>query len=390
MIRRLAVALAVSAILIGDAFAGHSGFPAWIAAGPLPRPVLADGRSHLVYELHLTNVAPIPIELLTLEVAGDDESHPLASYHDTALQKLIAPAENLLTSVDADRASKTRTIAEGKSAVIFLDVTLEPGTQPPAALHHRFSFAIRGNPDLDRTINGPTVEVVRDALPVLHPPLRGPGWVAFNALSAVDHRRAVQVIDGKLSIAQRFAIDWMELGPDGRLFHDDSKSNANFYGYGAEVLAVAAGRVADLRDDMPENKGNNERGSRHVTVDSVVGNYVTLDLGSGHFALYAHLQPGTIKVKVGDQVKPGQVLAALGNSGNSDAPHLHFHLMDANSPLGSEGLPYELARFTQMGSLDGAEAALDSGQSWQPKPGGGAVSHDREFPVNSAVVAFTE
>lgn len=139
---------------------------------------------------------------------------------------------------------------------------------------------------------------------------------------------------------------------------------------------------------FPDNGGTNERSTRHVTVDSAVGNYVTLDLGTGHFALYAHLQPRSIKVKVGDKVKTGQVLALLGNSGNSDAPHLHFHVTDGDSPLGAEGLPYELETFTQTGTVDGAEELLDAGQTWHPKPGEKEVTRKREFPANNAVVTF--
>ena len=188
--------------------------------------------------------------------------------------------------------------------------------------------------------------------------------------------------------AQRFAIDWMQLGPDGRLFRDNPKSNGNFYGYGAEVLAVADARVADLRDDVAENQGNNPRSGRHVTVDSAVGNYITLDLGEGRFALYAHLQPHSLKVKLGDKVTAGQVIASLGNSGNSDTPHLHFHLMDANSPLGGEGLPYELNTFTQTGTVDGSEELLDAGEPWRPRGKDKAAVHNHEFPANNAVVTF--
>jgi murein DD-endopeptidase MepM/ murein hydrolase activator NlpD len=61
--------------------------------------------------------------------------------------------------------------------------------------------------------------------------------------------------------------------------------------------------------------------------------------------MYAHLQPGSLRVKVGDAVKRGQVLGLVGNTGNSTEPHLHFQLMDRNSPLGSEGLPYALSNF---------------------------------------------
>ena len=48
------------------------------------------------------------------------------------------------------------------------------------------------------------------------------------------------------------------------------------------------------------------------------------------------MQPGSLKVKVGDTVKTGQVLGLLGNSGNTDSPHLHFHVMDGPSPLALE------------------------------------------------------
>jgi murein DD-endopeptidase MepM/ murein hydrolase activator NlpD len=109
-------------------------------------------------------------------------------------------------------------------------------------------------------------------------------------------------------------------------------------------------------------------------------------LGQGRFALYAHLQPGSLRVKLGDKVKAGEVLALLGNSGNSDAPHLHFHLMDANSPLGAEGLAYELETFTQLGVIDDP-AVLDTGQAWQPKTQV-PVIHRREFPVDNAVATF--
>jgi hypothetical protein len=191
-------------------------------------------------------------------------------------------------------------------------------------------------------VNGPAVAVVQEPAPVLRAPLRGSAWVAFNAFSNADHRRALVTVDGKVRIAQRFAIDWMCLGPDGRLFHSDPKSNGNFYEYLTEVLAVGDGRISDLKDGFPENAGSNEQSSRAITLDNVVGNYLIFDLGQGRFALYAHLQPGSLRVKLGDKVKAGDALARLGNSGNSDAPHLHFHLMDANSPLGAEGLPYEL------------------------------------------------
>ena len=75
------------------------------------------------------------------------------------------------------------------------------------------------------------------------------------------------------------------------------------------------------------------------------GNYLILDVGAGRYAFYAHLQPGSLRVNIGDRVKRGEVLAKLGNSGNSTAPHLHFHICDHNAALQCQGMPYVLEAF---------------------------------------------
>jgi peptidase M23-like protein len=384
MIRRLFAGAVLALLLPLQALAqSHSAFPVDITAGPAPQPVMADGRTRLLYELHLTNFSASPVELLGLDVFGGDAAEPLASYRGEALEKVLVAVG------PTDSAGKVRAIGGGRSVVIFLDLTLNPSTQVPTDLRHRFSLSIprKSGGTIEDTVNGPAVAVLQEPAPVLHTPLRGSAWIAFNALGSGTHRRAFVPVDGKERIAQRFAVDWMRLGPDGRLLHGDSKSNANFYDYGAEVVAVADGRISDLKDGLPENVGSNEPSTRHITLDNLVGNYLILDLGHGRFAVYAHLQPGTLQVKLGDKVKAGQMLARLGNSGNSDAPHLHFHLVDGNSPVGAEGIPYELETFTQLGVLDDP-AVLDAGHSWQPKTGTTPVFHRREFPVDNTVVNF--
>jgi len=365
----------------------HSGFPVDIVAGPPPQPVSSDGRSWLLYELHLTNYAPLPIELTSIEVLGAGGS-TLASYRGEALGKLVIPVEKLsLPTEPPSSADQGQLIGEGHSVLVFFNLSLD--SSPPAELRHRFTFSVTPKSGrLETTLEAGIVPVVQEPAPVLAPPLRGSSWVAFNALSSPDHRRSLNAVDGRERIPQRFAIDWMQIGPDRRLFHGDAKSNANYYGYGAEVLAVADGNVSDLKDGLPDNVGSNERSGRTITIDNAAGNYVIVDLGRGRFALYAHLQPGSLRVKVGDKVSAGQVLARLGNSGNSDAPHLHFQLMDSNSPLGSEGIAYELLSFAQLGVVEDEDAMLDHGQPWQPKSQVSPVLHRLEFPLNRAVVTF--
>ena len=88
---------------------------------------------------------------------------------------------------------------------------------------------------------------------------------------------------------------------------------------------------------------------RHYPNNAVLtitlGNYLILDLGGGNYGLYAHLQPGTLRVKAGDRVKRGQTLGLVGNSGSSTEPHLHFQVMNGTSLLDPEGVPYLIDSF---------------------------------------------
>lgn len=378
----IAAVLVISIQLVAET---HSAFPIDIALGPAPRAVAAGGRTWLVYELRLTNISSSQIEFLQFDVLGANDKL-LASYHDAELDKLLV----LLGATKNEQ--NARSIPGGRTVIIFIDLALKNDTAVPAELRHSFRLSIPARKDgtggsIENTVTDAPISVLKGAPPLLRAPLRGATWVAFNSLGGDDHRRAAQAIDGKLTIAQRFAIDWMQLGPDGRLFHGDPQSNSNFYGYGAEVLAVADATVCDLKDGLPEYSGSNQAASRKITLDNVVGNYITLNLGKQSFALYAHLQPGSLLVKVGDKVKAGQPLAKLGNSGNSDAPHLHFHLVNANSPLAAEGVPYEFEAFAQMGLVSGPEI-LDKGEPWHPEPGKAPLNVHNEFPLNNAVVSF--
>ena len=383
MILRLVAGLAAALFLAGPAAeqSAHSGFPVDISVAKAPAPVAADGRKRLLYELRFTNFYAGAVELDRLEVRGPGGQ---------SLATLVGPAlEAQLMSVGAGAdAGPAHVLGAGRTVIAFIDLALSPGAATPAALSHAVTFKVR-LPDgrsLERVVNGAPTAVGPPA-PVIAAPLRGAGWVAANGLGAPDHRRSFNAVDGQEHLAQRLAIDWVRLSPDGRFFHGDPKANTSYPGYGAAVLAVADARVSAVTDGQPENAGSNPASARTVTLDSITGNSIILDLGGGRYALYAHLQPGSIRVKPGEQVKAGQPMARLGNSGNSDAPHLHFQLMDANSPLGSEGLPYALAAFTQTGVLPDL-GGLDSGAAWQPAPGARSTPRRNEFPLDNAVVDF--
>lgn len=73
---------------------------------------------------------------------------------------------------------------------------------------------------------------------------------------------------------------------------------------------------------------------------AIIGNHVILDLGEGTYAVYAHVQRGSLQVRAGDTVRAGQPIARVGNSGNTTEPHLHFHLMDGPDPDSARGIPF--------------------------------------------------
>jgi murein DD-endopeptidase MepM/ murein hydrolase activator NlpD len=68
-----------------------------------------------------------------------------------------------------------------------------------------------------------------------------------------------------------------------------------------------------------------------------------------------------LTVEVGDRVRRGEVLGLLGNSGNSDLPHLHFQVTDGSQFLNSDGLPYVFRSFESEGMLANPEEVLAGG-----------------------------
>jgi murein DD-endopeptidase MepM/ murein hydrolase activator NlpD len=87
-------------------------------------------------------------------------------------------------------------------------------------------------------------------------------------------------------------------------------------------------------------------------LETATGNFIVEALGEGQFALYAHLQTGSVRVRPGDHVRRGQPIGRVGNTGNSTQPHLHFHVMAGSAPLASDGLPFVFDRFLLEATID--------------------------------------
>jgi murein DD-endopeptidase MepM/ murein hydrolase activator NlpD len=258
--------------------------------------------------------------------------------------------------------------------------SLTPPPPPPAATANTGGDPPKPPEPIEVKGEGAEISVSREPPLVISPPLRGSEWLAANGPGNVSgHRRALIPLGGKTHIAQRFAIDWVQLREDGKTWTGDQLKNENYRCHGADALAVADAVVVGVKDGIPENIPGATSRAVPITLETVGGNYVILDLGRGRYAFYAHLRPGSLRVKTGDKVRRGQVLGLVGNSGNSTEPHLHFHVSNANSPLASEGLPYAFESFEQQGR----------GFGWKPS-GAAPVKHVMEMPLQNAVVRFPD
>jgi len=343
-----------------------------------PIPVKAQGQLHLLYELHLTNFHAQTQILSRIEV--DAETGRLAQYTGEAISSLMAhPGADPGARLDA-------AVLGGSRAVVFLDVTLDGRAAVPQVLSHQLCFRAESASVQEKCIDHLQLSLNPVRAILLAAPLRGTGWVALNGLSNnSSHRRTLVVVNGKVHLAQRFATDWSRIGPDGLAYRGDPSNLANWSPYGADVLAVADAVVVDAKDGIPDNNPASDTKAVPINLETVGGNYLILDLQNGFFAFYAHLKPGSLRVKTSDKVHRGQVIASLGNSGNSDAPHLHLHVSDGDSPLGIEGVPYVLDSFVQQGFLSSKSQLVSGG--WHGDPTN-AIMLQREMPVENAVITF--
>ena len=149
--------------------------------------------------------------------------------------------------------------------------------------------------------------------------------------------------------AERYSMVFTVL-KDGQAFSGDGTKNEQFYCYGAPVAAPADGTVVMVNDTFADNlPGRPEQVMPN-------GNRVLISHGHQEYSLLLHLKQGSVKVKSGDKVKQGDVVAECGNSGNSPAPHLEYRLQN------SKGVPFPLTLPAQFVDYVADGKAVASGE----------------------------
>ena len=363
---------------------------AWPIASP--QPVLCtDEKIHLVYELLVMNVSSSAMTLDRLETLDASKDDAGTSTKPADMIVATLQGADLEATIRAFPTGSTRTVGPFQLTRIFLDVKFAKDASLPKTLTHRFQVTFApatGIPPLSSaTIVSGRTDVTNAPAVVIGPPLEGPRWVdAVGCCSPPSaHRTATMPINGKFVAFERFAIDFAQLNPENKLYAGPRDKLSSYAYVGARVLAVADGTVVNLQDGRPEETPPNY--PQGYDLLQLLGNFVIVDIGHSHFAFYAHFQPNTLKVHKGDKVRRGQVLALLGNSGNSDAPHLHFAIEDGPLPFVSNGVPFVFSSFTTTGAVTNSFDDIAAGAAAQIGPAR-AGPHHNELPLNDDVITF--
>lgn len=345
----------------------------------------SDGRAHIGYELHLTNFNDGPLTLKSLTVYADAAAAPLLTLEG-------APLADLLAHPPEKPDALGLTIEPGKRRVLFLWLTLPQGAAAPKSLRHRLAFAA-----VDGAVqraDDVRVEVSTQPPVAIGPPLRGGRWLAAEGPGNPHshHWGSLVAVGGQVTIPQRYAVDWFGLDEANhslRAHHDSlvGTVDADWVGFGADVLAVADGVVRDVRGDLPDGAPlKPQEVPDDLTARTLYGNFVVLEIAPGVFASYAHLAAGSVTLKVGQRVRRGEVIGHLGQTGAAGAPHLHFQLSDRPTFEQSEGLPFTIDAFTVLG-VSQVEQTFDAADTviLDPKRAG---ERRNRTPLDGDVVRF--
>ena len=264
--------------------------------GVLRQPLRPDLRPHLLQFLNYALLAALiliagalgtftnlPFYAQILDLPLSDR---ISGQQATVAVQLAALALAALALVPARRVRPVRNLAV-LSFSVFLAVSLAPALAPPRA-----AVAI----DL---------------------PLEGEwAMMAGGRSTLLSHHYAHPFV--------RDALDFVRL-VDGQAFVGDPEHEASWHSFGQPVLAPADGTVVSVRDDLADEPVG------WIGQVPSEGNAIVLDIGGGRYVVLAHLQQGSALVRPGQSVTRGQRIAAVGDTGNSLAPHLHVQIQDRPS-----------------------------------------------------------
>ncbi len=300
---------------------------------------LTDGGQALNCDLVLENPAPVSRKLTRVQVTVRDSKGAIG-YRRFIDGNGVSPG--ILTVPNRDVPANGTILLLNPIPVLPRDLEIA-----------RVRFDVELAEDGDRTVSA-SVEVapvVYRGHAKLQLPVRGRliVWDGHDLLA--HHRRWDYLFEpirafGFVSNAARYSYDLVPVDAEGAMAHGDETRNESWIGFRAPVHAPAAGTVVAVVDDQLDNR---EFDTADLKRDLMVvyGNRIVIDHGHGEFSVLAHLANRSATVKVGDRVRAGQVIAAIGASGSALFPHLHYQLQTSATGT-AEGLPSYFTAFSRV------------------------------------------
>jgi Peptidase family M23 len=322
------------------------------AASPARYVYGSDGRTHVDYDLMITNAFTAPVTLDSLRVRGGGKT--LLTLKGKALAAHTFQAQG---------TEPTALIPISSTVKTLVDVALprSAGRTVPRRLSNRIGYTLPADAPLgaaigSRIVRAPVLRVERRAPVPIASPLRGSGWFAGNGCCAdpmSPHRNVLLPANGTYVTQEIFAIDWIRVRKHRtriQFCNGDCTRLGDWPFYGTPIRAVADGVVVTAANDRPDIPPLMTSNPFVRKPADFAGNNVVQRIGRRRYAIYAHMKTGSVRVRRGQRLRTGQVIGRLGNSGNTNAPHLHFGIYDGPGPLTSNSVPFRLRQFRLQGT----------------------------------------
>jgi hypothetical protein len=197
-------------------------------------------------------------------------------------------------------------------------------------------------PTTSPIVKQPVAPVVPDKQQTeLYPPFKG----TWTVLAGGEFREGA--VQSNL-LQQQYAYEFSAKDTLGSRYKNDGKANEDYFGYGKEVLAPANGTIVEAIDGIRENSP----GLRNPYAP--IGNAIIIQHSNREYSVLAFLKQGSIRVRVGDKVTRGQVIAQCGGSGSATEPVIHYHLQDSPYLQTAKGIKFyfERAMVTKEGKKE--------------------------------------
>lgn len=361
-----------------------------------PAPVeMTDGKVHLTYELVLTNAAPIPFQVDKIELHDAATSALVPNTTGRVDITPLAGGTEAEGTTDPGAGNTSATIPPGTTYVAWVDVVFPQRSAVPTTIEHVVTGAVLppNGPPVPAELRIGRTDTATDGPVVLGAPVPPGIWYMSEGCCADDthHRRGLGPINGELSVPQRFAIDFYKLDEQHRTWVGDPSKLESFLTYRVPILSAAAGTVVAALDGFA-NTTALPNPPKPPPINETVGNHVIVKVAEGVYVLYAHMDPGSVAVRVGDQVTRGQQLGLIGSSGNSTTPHLHFQILTLPTYFPADSKPFAFDSFTLLGRVP--DRIWDDNMALEPTgtlPFTAATPtspHTNELPLDRDVVQF--